>query len=117
ARSAARQAAAGSATELGRLALDLDLREARLDGALLDLSQTEFNVLMRLMRGAGRWVSVDEVAGAAFGAGCENPQAQVYEYIKRLRQKLGPGVIRNRRRRLRLRAAKPEGPAADGIVI
>ena len=100
ARSAASQgASAGSSAQLGDLSLDLDLREARLGGKLLDLSQTEFNVLMRLMRAGGAWVSVDQIAGAAFGASCENPQAQVYEYVKRLRQKLGPGVIRNQRGR------------------
>lgn len=92
-------ASSGSATRLGALTLDLDLREARLGGKLLDLSRTEFNVLLRLMRAAGGWVSVDEIAGSAFGAGCENPQSQVYEYVKRLRQKLGPGVIRNQRGR------------------
>lgn len=92
-------AGGGAAPQLGALKLDLDMREAWLDGALLNLSQTEFNVLLRLMRAGGAWVGVDDIAGSAFGAGCENPQAQVYEYIKRLRQKLGPKVIRNQRGR------------------
>ena len=106
--------AAGVVTQIGELALDIDLREARLGDRLLDLSQTEFNVLMRLMRSAGAWVTVDEIAGSAFGAGCENPQAQVYEYVKRLRQKLGPGVIRNQRGRGYRVAAGDPAPGAEG---
>ncbi|MEL6977161.1 MAG: response regulator transcription factor [Pseudomonadota bacterium] len=101
----------GAGAEIGPLSLDLDLREARLGGALLELSQTEFNVLLSLMKAGGGWRSVDEIAAGAFGMGCENPQAQVYEYIKRLRQKLGPGVIRNQRGRGYRIAA---GDEADG---
>lgn len=115
----ARQASSkggGASTKLGALALDLDLREARIDGRLLDLSQTEFNVLMRLMRSGGGWVTVEEIAGSAFGAGCENPQAQVYEYVKRLRQKLGPNIIRNQRGRGYRVASGDAQDAADDAV-
>ena len=112
---ASKAAASGSIARLGPVALDLDMREARLDGALLTLSQTEFNVLLRLVRAGGVWVSVDEIAGAAFGVGCENPQAQVYEYVKRLRQKLGPGVIRNQRGSgYRIASAEEAAGAEDG---
>lgn len=115
---AARRAVGGGATgaalAAGPLALDLDLREARLSGRLLDLSQTEFNVLARIARGDGVWVSVDEIASGAFGAACENPHAQVYEYVKRLRQKLGPGVIRNQRGRgYRIATADDAGDDAE----
>lgn len=91
--------AAPTSASVGGLEVDFDLREARLGGKSVDLSQTEFNVLVRLLKADGAWVTVDQIAGAAFGPNCETPTAQVYEYVKRLRQKLGFSVIRNQRGR------------------
>ncbi|MEL6281705.1 MAG: response regulator transcription factor [Pseudomonadota bacterium] len=101
-RSARGSSAAAAAPKMGQhgpMSVDLELREVRLDGKPIDLSQTEYNVLMSLLKSEGAWLSVDEIASGAFGPGCENPHAQVYEYIKRLRQKLGFNAIRNQRGR------------------
>ncbi len=92
-------ASVGKYLERGPLRVDAELREARLDGKLLDLSRTEFNVLMGLLKADGVWMTVDDIARAAFSADCENPHPQVYEYVKRLRQKLGFQAIRNQRGR------------------
>lgn len=106
--------AAPSPARRGALEVDFDLREARLSGKSVDLSQTEFNVLVRLLKADGGWVSVDQIAGAAFGPNCETPTAQVYEYVKRLRQKLGFGLIRNQRGRgYRLAVDDAAGSAGD----
>ncbi len=101
---AARGAKNGGATSAGArvtshgpVSVDHELREVRLDGKPVDLSQTEFNVLAQLLKNADQWLSVDQIAQAAFGPNCETPQAQVYEYVKRLRQKLGFSAIRNKR--------------------
>lgn len=99
ARGAKSAAATSKIAQHGPLSVDLELREVRLDGDPVDLSQTEYNVLMCLLKQEGVWMSVNEIAGGAFGPGCENPHAQVYEYIKRLRQKLGFKAIRNQRGR------------------
>jgi DNA-binding response OmpR family regulator len=85
--------------ERGGLFINRDLREARFNGTLLDLSQTEYNVLMCLIKAGDQWSSIHDIAAGAFGAGCDNPNAQTYEYVKRLRQKLGFSAIRNQRGR------------------
>lgn len=105
-------------TVCGPITIHHELREARLDDASLDLSQTEFNVLVCLVRNTSRWSSVADISRGAFGANCENPSAQVYEYIKRLRQKLGFGAIRNQRgsgyRLAYAPSGEPGSDAADG---
>lgn len=93
-------ASAGARTSrYGPLSIDVELREVRLDDRPVELSRTEFNVLMCLVKGADGWLSVAEIADRAFDASCDNPSAQVYEYIKRLRQKIGFQAIRNQRGR------------------
>ncbi len=73
----------------GGLALDPDTYEARLDGARLELSALEFQLLMSLMRRPGRVFTRDQLADAVWGQTEVGAGRVVDVHIGRLRRKLG----------------------------
>src|SRR5262249_35685608 len=78
------------ALQLGPLELDPDARLARLDGAPLDLTRTEFSLLHLLLRNRGRAFSRAYLHDAVWGEPAVEGDRSVDNAILRLRKKLGP---------------------------
>ena len=104
--------------DLGRLRLDLAARLASVDGAVLELSAKEFQLLELLALERGKTFSRTEIAGKLY-AEERDPDSNVIDvFVARLRRKLdaagldGAGLI------LTMRGAgyrlAPEGPARPG---
>ncbi|MDH7796807.1 DNA-binding response OmpR family regulator [Beijerinckia sp. GAS462] len=74
--------------ELGRLSLDLDHREAKVDGMRFILPRRELLVLEALMRRAGRMVTRETLMAAVFGLADEVQSNTLDSHISRLRRKL-----------------------------
>lgn len=78
----------------GNLALDAEARELRVDGALVELSPREYQVLHLLARNAGKVVTRIRLEEGIFELG-EEPESNAIEvHVHHLRRKLGPGRIR-----------------------
>ncbi|MFJ6328169.1 MULTISPECIES: response regulator transcription factor [unclassified Rhizobium] len=76
------------AVKLGRLSLDLDHREARVENMRFDLPRRELLVLEALMRRAGRMVPREILMEAVFGMSDEVQSNTLDSHISRLRRKL-----------------------------
>ncbi|MBB6488155.1 response regulator transcription factor [Rhizobium lusitanum] len=76
------------AVKLGRLTLDLDHREARVEDMRFDLPRRELLVLEALMRRAGRMVPREILMEAVFGMSDEVQSNTLDSHISRLRRKL-----------------------------
>lgn len=76
------------AVKLGRLSLDLDHREARVENMRFDLPRRELLVLEALMRRAGRMVPREILMEAVFGMGDEVQSNTLDSHVSRLRRKL-----------------------------
>jgi two-component system KDP operon response regulator KdpE len=74
---------------LGRLELDLVHHEARLDGAAVDLTAKEFEVLSFLARHAGKTCTHQMILVAVWGASYGREAQYLHAYVHRLRHKLG----------------------------
>jgi len=114
---AADRTEASEALRLGPLTLDPAARLARLDGAPLDLTRTEFGLLHLLLRNQGRAFSRAYLHDTVWGEPAVEGDRSVDNAILRLRKKLGPlgeaietvwGVG------YRLAAGPREHPPADG---
>lgn len=81
--------AAGDRLEAGRLVIDGGRRAAELDGAALDLTTAEFDLLLLLARSRGRVLSRDRIMSETRGLDWEAFDRSVDTLISRLRQKLG----------------------------
>lgn len=77
------------ALRFGRLEVNLDAREARLDGELLRLTPIEFNVLSFLIERPGRVVSRQVLLDETLPPGDERSTRTVDSHVAHLRQKLG----------------------------
>jgi DNA-binding response OmpR family regulator len=75
---------------LGTLELDPDGHVSRLDGELLDLTRTEFELLHLLLRNQGRAFSRAYLHQAVWGEPAVDGDRSVDNAILRLRKKLGP---------------------------
>lgn len=75
--------------EVHGIALDHGRREVRQDGALIDLTPTEFDLLATLMGAPGHAFSRAELLEAAQGLAFEAYERTVDAHIKNLRHKLG----------------------------
>jgi two-component system KDP operon response regulator KdpE len=73
---------------LGSLEIDLVHHEVHLNGAKVDLTSKEFNVLAFLARHVGMTVTHQMILNAVWGAGYGDEAAYVHAYVHRLRQKL-----------------------------
>ncbi|MCB9744812.1 MAG: response regulator [Alphaproteobacteria bacterium] len=80
--------------DLGGLEVDRSLREARLDGALLELTTGEFETLWVLAAQAGHVVDRDALSLAVRGAPHDGLDRTIDVLISRLRRKLGPRWIK-----------------------
>jgi len=77
---------------LGPLDLDLVHHEVHLDGAKVDLTSKEFNLLAFLARHAGKTCTYQMILRAVWGTGYGDEAQYVHAYVHRLRQKLNdPG--------------------------
>lgn len=72
----------------GRLTLDLEFREVRVEGQALDLPRRELLVLEALMRRAGRIVPRESLMEAVFGFEDDVQSNALDSHISRLRGKL-----------------------------
>ncbi|MGH9471376.1 MAG: response regulator [Terriglobales bacterium] len=84
------RAAPAERLEAGALRLDLTGRAAALAGAPLALSDTEFRLLVYLMRHPGRALARREILDAVWAPGHFITERTVDVYMRRLRAKLEP---------------------------
>lgn len=79
------------------LVLDMEKHEARLGGAKLDLTSTEFNILKLLAAKKGRVLTREQILDHLWGDEKIVIDRTVDVHIRNLRHKLGPeaGVIKN----------------------
>ncbi|MGH2365216.1 MAG: response regulator [Chloroflexota bacterium] len=74
--------------EAGPLAVDLDQHEARLNGALVELTPKEFALLRCLLVNEGRVVTHDTLLGFAWGNNFEGETEMLKVHIRHLREKI-----------------------------
>jgi DNA-binding response OmpR family regulator len=86
---AADRSAAATALRVGPLELDPQRHETRLDGQLLELTRTEFELLHLLVRNPGRAFSRMYLHNAVWGEPAVEGDRSVDNAILRLRRKLG----------------------------
>jgi two-component system KDP operon response regulator KdpE len=82
--------------QVGPLSLDLDAHEARRDGALLDLTPREFEVLAFLMRHANKVVTHRLLLSQVWGPQYETETQYLRVFINRLRRKIEDDPARPR---------------------
>jgi DNA-binding response OmpR family regulator len=87
---AADRAAGGDVLRRGPITLDPGARLTRLDGAPLELTRTEFDLLHLLLRNPGRAFSRAYLHDAVWGEPAVEGDRSVDNAILRLRKKLGP---------------------------
>ncbi|HQU02029.1 MAG TPA: response regulator transcription factor, partial [Acetobacteraceae bacterium] len=73
----------------GRLSIDPQRHEVKLDGALLALTKREFALLLLLLRNAGRVLTHGHILTALWGPAHTEDVAYLRVYIGQLRRKLG----------------------------
>lgn len=83
---------------VGRLSIDRILKRAFIEGEAVDLSETEFDILMLLARDSGRLVPRETLERAVRTNKSENLQNLLDAYIMKLRKKIGKDTIVNRRK-------------------
>jgi len=91
---------AGKATSsitIGSLTLDARLMRVSVDGARVSLTPLEYRALTYLIYNAGRVVAPHELTEHVYGIGQERGNNNLEVLIGRLRRKIGPSVIGNRR--------------------
>src|SRR6185369_14397550 len=74
---------------VGPLVANTGALEVRLDGVLIELSHTEFQLLVRLMERAGRVLSREQLLELVKGSADDAFDRAVDVQVSRLRQKLG----------------------------
>jgi two-component system KDP operon response regulator KdpE len=112
--------APASAVTVGLLDLDLVHHETHLDGASIDLTTKEFEVLSFLARHAGKTCTHQMILSAVWGAGYGSEAGYLHAYVHRLRQKLGHSgtLIRTcSRRRLQPRSGLRTEFRGDGVTM
>ena len=106
ARSVLRRGTRAAATETtfanGRLTIDFDGREVRIDGDLVRLTPTEYNLLLHLSQSAGKLVTHEELLTRFWGNEYTDATDYLKVHVMHLRRKLGddagdPGIIRTER--------------------
>ena len=86
------QAAGLGVVSAGGLAVDLDRREATLDGRPIDLTPKEFDLLRLLAAHAGRVCSRSMILDQVWGAAYEAPTRTLDVHVAAVRAKLGPAA-------------------------
>ena len=82
--------APGAVLTVGKLTMLPEQRRATWDGAQLDLTSTEFNLLEVLARNAGRPVSKNELSEQGLGRPLARFDRNIDVHLSSLRHKLGP---------------------------
>lgn len=75
---------------LGGLEVDQERREVRLDGRVVAVTVTEYQLLERMIRQPGRAFSRESLLNAEWGVACNVSDRTVDVHIRRLRRKLEP---------------------------
>jgi two-component system KDP operon response regulator KdpE len=92
-RAALREAAATQSTqtmfEFGPLQVDLDRRQVRVNGAIVSLTPREYDLLVLLVRHAGRVITHKQLLIAVWGPAHTFDVQYLRVYVGHLRQKLG----------------------------
>lgn len=83
---------------VGSLVIDRVLKSVLLDGKAIDLTETEFTILMLLASNSGRLVPRNVLEGAIRTNNSENLQNLLDAFIMKLRKKIGKDTIVNRRK-------------------
>jgi DNA-binding response OmpR family regulator len=81
--------APGGPLQVGPLAMWPEKRRAEWEGRAIDLTSTEFNLLLVLAQNAGRVVGKDELSEAGLGRPLARFDRSVDVHVSSLRQKLG----------------------------
>ncbi|MBI4699705.1 MAG: response regulator transcription factor [Deltaproteobacteria bacterium] len=89
-----RHAAAPQVWTFGTVVVDADRREVRKAGRSVDLSATEFGVLLALVRAAGRTMSREQIFDAVWGAGHHGTHRTIDNFVAQLRAKLEEDPLR-----------------------
>ena len=90
-RAALRRAAISSpeeASRLGDIEIDEGRREVRRKGALIELTATEFDVLIALIRAKGRVLSREQILEKIYGPGHHGTARTIDNFLMQLRSKL-----------------------------
>ncbi len=87
---AARDGVTGEVLEYGLLRLDMQSRQAAIDGESIELSKTEFDLLSLLLQNPGRAFSRAYLLDTVWGAEYVGGDRSVDNAMLRLRKKLGP---------------------------
>ncbi|HID50924.1 MAG TPA: response regulator transcription factor [Anaerolineae bacterium] len=74
----------------GDLAMDVERREVKVDGRLIDLTPTEFNLLRVLMQQAGYVFTRSELISKGLGLDYEGLDRTLDSHIRNLRHKIEP---------------------------
>jgi DNA-binding response OmpR family regulator len=79
----------------GKLVIDRHHRVATLDDKLLDLTTTEFNILLNLVASAPQPISPRQLVNCAIGYDCEDVEARdiIKWHIHHLRRKIEPDPV------------------------
>jgi two-component system KDP operon response regulator KdpE len=83
-----------STLHFDRLRLDLASRAVTRDGEEIRLSSTEYKLLARLARSAGKVMTYREILNDVWGPRCVSQKQYLYVYIGHLRRKLEPNPTR-----------------------
>jgi two-component system response regulator CpxR len=83
---------AGNVAEAGGVRLECAARQARVEGASVDLTAVEFDLLEHLVRHAGRKVLRDDLTRAAWGRQASPLDRSLDVHISRLRRKIRAGA-------------------------
>lgn len=84
--------AEGALLRIGKITLDRERCEAQVSGKTLELTATEFKLLMLLMERRGRVQSRDRLLNDVWGYESVIDTRTVDTHVRRLREKLGPGA-------------------------
>lgn len=82
------QGGASQVLSVGSLRLDLDRHTATLDGAVVELTRTEFKLLQLLMENLGHTLTRDELLEKAMGYAYEGMGRALDTHIRNLRKKI-----------------------------
>jgi two-component system phosphate regulon response regulator PhoB len=104
----------GTAATLGRVSLDLDTHQARVDGLPVHLTLTEFRLLAALIKAGGRVLTRDALITIGMGPGVMVTDRTIDVHVTAIRRKLGPeGHLVKTVRGVGYRAANERDEASD----
>ncbi len=99
---------AQSVIEVGSLQIDLRTRLISVEGVLANLTPLEFRLIHYLVVQNGRVVSHSELSDSLYDHDHDRDANAIEAVVSRLRRKIGPGIIENKRGFGYFIAAKPE---------